>query len=314
MKGKNKQPITARCKDCGSEFTISVTEQERFAQLGFDLPKRCMQCRNSRRKARIEREETALRINEQAAAAKRRQEEESKIGAILSNIPFITTTIESIKIPKPEQTLFVIGNGFDLMHGIPSSYWDFQKTLGKHNDLRCQLETYIKCDNLWSDFENNLAHLNAGAMLNVVDMWLQNFDAYRPDAKASDYYGAIETAMLPIQIITDKMPKRFRQWVDSLVIDPQKKPLAMLLSPMAQYLTFNYTDTLEVSYDIPANHINYIHGCRKNKKDSLILGHVPDVDYLDGYQPSRGLVPQYRSKRKAELLVGYRRYTMDLIL
>ena len=43
-------PITAECKDCGREFTISVKEQL-FAQenKGFTLPKRCPDCRSERK-------------------------------------------------------------------------------------------------------------------------------------------------------------------------------------------------------------------------------------------------------------------------
>lgn len=43
-------PITATCKDCGSEFTISVKEQL-FAQenKGFVMPKRCPNCREQRK-------------------------------------------------------------------------------------------------------------------------------------------------------------------------------------------------------------------------------------------------------------------------
>lgn len=43
-------PITAICKDCGAEFTISVKEQL-FAQedKGFTLPKRCKNCRDERK-------------------------------------------------------------------------------------------------------------------------------------------------------------------------------------------------------------------------------------------------------------------------
>lgn len=43
-------PITATCKDCGKEFTISVKEQL-FAQegKGFTLPKRCKDCRANRK-------------------------------------------------------------------------------------------------------------------------------------------------------------------------------------------------------------------------------------------------------------------------
>ena len=43
-------PVVANCKDCGSEFTISVKEQL-FAQenKGFVLPKRCPDCRTQRK-------------------------------------------------------------------------------------------------------------------------------------------------------------------------------------------------------------------------------------------------------------------------
>lgn len=43
-------PITAVCKDCGTEFEISVKEQL-FAQedKGFVLPKRCKNCRDKRK-------------------------------------------------------------------------------------------------------------------------------------------------------------------------------------------------------------------------------------------------------------------------
>jgi predicted RNA-binding Zn-ribbon protein involved in translation (DUF1610 family) len=49
-KVKRMYPITAVCKDCGQEFTISVKEQL-FAQenKGFNLPKRCPDCRNARK-------------------------------------------------------------------------------------------------------------------------------------------------------------------------------------------------------------------------------------------------------------------------
>ena len=38
------------CVDCGSEFTFSSGEQERFAQLGFtNEPKRCGPCRQAKK-------------------------------------------------------------------------------------------------------------------------------------------------------------------------------------------------------------------------------------------------------------------------
>lgn len=38
------------CADCGTTFTFSATEQERFAQLGFtNEPRRCASCRAARK-------------------------------------------------------------------------------------------------------------------------------------------------------------------------------------------------------------------------------------------------------------------------
>lgn len=40
------------CVDCGTEFTFSAGEQERFAQLGFtNEPKRCGPCRAAKKAA-----------------------------------------------------------------------------------------------------------------------------------------------------------------------------------------------------------------------------------------------------------------------
>lgn len=43
------EPISAICKDCGRDFIITVEEQKRFKLLGFELPKRCCECRKKRR-------------------------------------------------------------------------------------------------------------------------------------------------------------------------------------------------------------------------------------------------------------------------
>ena len=31
----------------------------------------------------------------------------------------------------PNTIIFIIGNRFDIMHGVPSSYYNFRDTLGK---------------------------------------------------------------------------------------------------------------------------------------------------------------------------------------
>ena len=51
---------TLICVECGSEFTFAVSEQEFFASRGFtNEPKRCLNCRYTRRNQR--REESSPR-------------------------------------------------------------------------------------------------------------------------------------------------------------------------------------------------------------------------------------------------------------
>ena len=41
--------VVIECKDCGKKFTVSAEECEWYEKKGFDLPKRCNECRKSRR-------------------------------------------------------------------------------------------------------------------------------------------------------------------------------------------------------------------------------------------------------------------------
>lgn len=59
--------------------------------------------------------------------------------------------------------LYIIGNGFDLHHGINSSYKDFQEWMYENNPdvIEKADEIYGICDDeWWSDFENQLASLD----------------------------------------------------------------------------------------------------------------------------------------------------------
>ena len=48
--------------------------------------------------------------------------------------------------------LYVIGNGFDLWHGIPSSYWDFREYVRYHDrDIFDTVDSYLPADENWSD-------------------------------------------------------------------------------------------------------------------------------------------------------------------
>lgn len=60
-----------------------------------------------------------------------------------------------------DSVLYIIGNGFDLFHGIKSSYGSFRKWLQTHDyDTYQTYETVCDYDALWSDFETGMAYVS----------------------------------------------------------------------------------------------------------------------------------------------------------
>ena len=253
MSNMKNEVIERICIDCRRKFPIYPNAQDFFKSRGLELPKRCRACREKKKQER------------KAEKATRQFEKE------LVSSPYTIKAIPEIEIGVPATTLCVIGNGFDLAHGVPSSYSKFRNWLGRRSELRETLETYIRNDALWWNFEEALADLDLNSPSMAIPEMLDAFNAYDPDAQMADYYAAIDMAMSPVDTITNELPKRFRKWIESLDVDIANKPLKNIVKPGAKYLNFNYTEFAETLYG--AKGMCYIHGCRKNRKAKLILGH-----------------------------------------
>lgn len=280
------------CVDCGAPY-FTAGEQVFYEKKNLTLPKRCKKCRSAR-KQEWKQKQKAKKLIEQAEFFKQ----------ALATTPFKSVSIGSFPTSDPSVTLNVIGNGFDLMHGVESSYYNFRDSLGKNNSLRFALETYLNVEDVWADFEDALAHINSGAMFEVIDMWLDDFNAYDPDAQAADFFAAVDTATGPSQTITNDLPRRFRMWVESLkVLDMTYRPLNGVVCN-SNTLNFNYTEFIEELYGVEKENVCYIHGYRRkakyHRKDKLILGHVPgagDDDLVGDYR-----LPKYKNSRKREMV------------
>ena len=285
-KVKRFEPVFATCKDCGRDFIITAEEQKRFKSLGFELPKRCCECRKKRKEekrvaeAKIKEKQEAL---ENEKRQKKWEKDEKEIERIIKKLSIPQILIKDMVLENPSESLVIIGNGFDLMHGVKSSYWDFQKTIGKNSSLRFYMETYLDTSNLWSNLEESLGKLNYGIFLNpdIIDMWLDNFGAYDPDAQADDFFAAVETAIAPTFEIPRELKQRFKKWIKTLVVESNDRPFSMLHGDY-KVLSFNYTEFIETLYGAKSNNVCYIHGCRKNRNNGklseLILGHRPGME------------------------------------
>ncbi len=273
--------LEIECKDCKEIFVVRKSEQEHFQNSNTSHPEFCPICR---RKRRAEEEREKKRAEDEARKC-RQQKDACAYEALLKDYHVIP--LEEVAPQSGEKTLYVIGNGFDLMHGVQSSYYDFGKTIGKRSWLRFYLECYLKVDDLWADFEGALAKINVEGMCSpyIVDMFLRDMEAYDEDASAADFFVAAEMAAQPIVSISTDLRKKFGKWVCGLTANTKDRPLANVITK-GKVLTFNYTEFMEELYGVPASDICYIHGKRGKKKgahgEALILGHIPgasDAEY-----------------------------------
>ena len=269
------------CKNCNMKFIYRAQEQETDQARKRKEPTLCFTCRKIQydkwKREKEEEENNRNRIKKEREWERARQEFEKE----LEN--WNVLPIDSIDVEE-EKTVYILGNGFDLMHGVKSSYYAFRDSMGKQNDVRRALEDYFNVPDLWSNLEEALAHFDLNKMCNgyAMDALLDLTDAYGEDAGAAEYSLAVEFAIDPLRIISVELPKKFRRWVESLEIGTDERPLLHLFgNGKGKVFSFNYTEFPEIMYHIQPENICYIHGCRKKikyqPKEELILGHLPGL-------------------------------------
>ena len=168
---------------------------------------------------------------------------------------------------KEESTLFIIGNGFDLYHDVKSKYKHFccWLNLNDHEDFVEDIEhIFPKLDgnqiSLWSNFEEVLQSYNLDDLYSTLHT--ENHDHWEPETWR-------KTAQ-KMEITTRQMRPLMREWAKQIEINNVNPNLE--LSKKSLYLTFNYTNLLEETYQIPSDRICHIHGSVDD--DEVIVGHV----------------------------------------
>ena len=176
--------------------------------------------------------------------------------------------------------LFIIGNGFDISHGIKSRYENFEEYLvsEEKNSLLFFLEfLFDNSGTSWSDLENTLGKYDPKTIL----------DECRPDEDIDfDHFmrstAAVEDSPFSIlKPVLDDLRAEFAKWVNSISLDGIEQKFKKL-SSSSLYLTFNYLETLENIYHIPESKVFHIHGSRIGHRD-YIFGHnnFQKNQYLD---------------------------------
>lgn len=200
--------------------------------------------------------------------------------------------------------LFIIGNGFDVNHKLPTSYSDFQDYLKenypdasdeylivpesfmipdgdeRYNDdevvgflLKIITETEAT-GREWSDLENTLGQLDFDE---CFDEWYVFDDddndwheVYKNEDIASNVSGAVK-----------KIKEYFSDWIETIdIFDTERKIkfYHLIDNNIDLFLTFNYTETLEEIYE--AKNVYHIHGKQGGK---LVFGHGNNMDNYNEY-------------------------------
>lgn len=75
-------------------------------------------------------------------------------------------------------TLYIIGNGFDLHHRLPTQYWQFKNYLEKvDREVFDWVESYIAIDDEWAELELSLADLDTEDIVTELEGFLVPYSA-----------------------------------------------------------------------------------------------------------------------------------------
>jgi len=186
--------------------------------------------------------------------------------------------------------LYIIGNGFDIYHGLDTKYQTFGLFLkNNHITIYDHLIEYYGFsdldinDALWAEFENSLALLNSDTVLEAYSDSVARPSS--PDFRDRDWNTfAIDIEMI-VEELTVKLFKAFREFILNVEYPNYLSVRNLPLDKNALYLTFNYTDTLERYYGIPRENILHLHGKASSKGNVFILGHGIDPQSFESEDP-----------------------------
>lgn len=186
-------------------------------------------------------------------------------------------------------TLFVIGNGFDLHFGLKTGTADFEDCL-RAQEIEGEMDNAFEILNTygvdWSEYEQSLANMD----LDAIELENLGFPDYMSD-RESDRDGVIFQMQEYLDSISDAITSALEEMVDTANEVLEDGDIIASLPELFQsgdaVISFNYTSTVEMLFDIPDGlPILHIHGYRANQ-ERLIFGYKEmKGDYRTRLEPN----------------------------
>lgn len=192
--------------------------------------------------------------------------------------------------------LFIVGNGFDRAHNLPTSYADFKRYIGntiKQNSGMGIDNKYLKLDDIPNAVMPKIHYGNgntSGILANYnqerkIMYWLiddvskrkkqmdwNEFESYLSELnfnKILNRWEDDEWNIMGLRETVTDISSFFFEWINSVDLcgKSQKKPYSSLIDKKRDFaFSFNYTETLEQLYEMDSSKICHIHGKREDDK------------------------------------------------
>lgn len=164
--------------------------------------------------------------------------------------------------------LCICGNGFDLHHGLKTSYADYCRFLNRRDPSLLKKiareesfsglgkELSNPYDAFWTDVENNYT-FDYDSM--IADNMEESYpsDMQDGDGKWTDMDCEAEAKQKELSKFSLEY---FNEWINEINVNDTLLYSVMKLNPSDLFVTFNYTCTLEKIYSIPVSNILHLHG------------------------------------------------------
>lgn len=210
-------------------------------------------------------------------------------------------------VGKSNRTLYIIGNGFDIHHGLDTWYSSFGLFLqDKYPLIYENLLKYIGMPDLdaeneqtlysqeWNEFEKSLANL-------YYEEIIDEYDEYAANPASDDYHKDLSTIEIYVSEIRDKLTfelfKSFKDFIRQVEYPNLNECKKLNINKKAHFFNFNYTNTLQNYYSIPDSSILYIHK-KAETDDVLVLGHGFEPESFTPEEPKMpsGLTEEERQE------------------
>ena len=202
------------------------------------------------------------------------------------------------------KNLCIIGNGFDIHHGLETSYSDFRNYLvkAKKMDYVTQLETFFQSEYLdkkgerrfllWSNLEKAIGLYDLDELYNELTDWVEIDDDHMMQTSAQiedspEYF---------LEPVVKQLPSMMENWISKVKMYGIEANVKF--PDRSTFLTFNYTRVLEEVYHIPDENILHIHGSVGGGSE-LVVGHRVKINENEAYDEN---APIYQEEAKINII------------